>query len=44
MAAEFASAALEYAIVFAGTGDVVMPVTVLGVRTDEKLYGRRLAG
>jgi SapC len=38
MAAEFASAALEYAIVFGGTGDVVMPVTVLGVRTDENLF------
>ena len=35
MAAEFASAALEYAVVFGGTGDVVMPVTVLGVRTDD---------
>ena len=38
MAAEFASAALEYAIVFGGTGDVVMPVAVLGVRPDENLY------
>jgi hypothetical protein len=38
MAAEFASAALEYAIVFGGTGEVVMPVTVLGVRTDENLF------
>jgi SapC len=38
MAAEFASAALEYAVVFGGTGDAVMPVTVLGVRTNENLY------
>jgi SapC len=38
IAAEFASAALEYAVVFGGTGDVVMPATVLGVRTDENLY------
>jgi len=38
MAAEFASAALEYAIVFGGTGDVVLPAAVLGVRTDENLY------
>jgi hypothetical protein len=38
MAAEFASAALEYAIVFGGTGEVVMPVTVLGIRTDENLF------
>jgi SapC len=36
MAAEFASAALEYAIVFGE--DVVMPAAVLGVRTDENLY------
>jgi hypothetical protein len=38
MTAEFASAALEYAVVFGGTGDAVMPITVLGVRTDENLY------
>jgi hypothetical protein len=44
MAAEFASAALEYAIVFGGTGDVVMPVTVLGVRTDENLYVTKEGG
>jgi SapC len=36
MAAEFASAALEYAVVFGE--DVVMPAAVLGVRTDENLY------
>jgi hypothetical protein len=36
MAAEFGSAALEYAIVFGE--DVVMPAAVLGVRTDENLY------
>ena len=41
MAAEFASAALEYAIVFGVTGDAVMPVVVLGVRTDENLYVTR---
>ena len=34
MAAEFASAALEYAVVFWRTGETVMPVGVLGVRTD----------
>jgi SapC len=38
MVSEFASAALEYAIVFGGTGDVVLPAAVLGVRTDENLY------
>lgn len=38
MAVEFASAASEYAIVFAGTGDVVMPAVILGMRGDENLY------
>ena len=38
MAAEFASAALEYAVVFGGTGDAVMPLAVLGLRPDENLY------
>jgi hypothetical protein len=38
MTAEFASAALEYAIVFGGTGDVVMPAAVLGVRPEQNLY------
>jgi hypothetical protein len=37
---EFASAALEYAIVFGGTDDVVTPVAVLGMRTNENLYIR----
>jgi hypothetical protein len=40
MTTEFPSAALEYAIVFGGTGDVVMPVAVLGMRTGENLYVR----
>jgi len=44
MATEFASAALEYAIVFGGTGDVVMPAAVLGVRTDENLYVSKQGG
>jgi hypothetical protein len=38
MAAEFASAALEYAVVFGGTGNVVMPVAVLGLRPGQNLY------
>jgi hypothetical protein len=38
MPVEFASAASEYAIVLGGTGDVVMPVAVLGVRPDQNLY------
>jgi hypothetical protein len=44
MATEFASAALEYAIVFGGAGDVVMPATVLGVRTEENLYVTKEGG
>src|SRR6266487_6266146 len=44
MAAEFASAALEYAVVFGGTGDAVMPITVLGVRTDGNLYVTKEGG
>lgn len=38
MALEFATAAPEYTIVFAGTGDVVMPTVVLGMRGAENLY------
>jgi len=44
MAAEFASAALEYAIVFGGAADVVMPAAVLGVRNDENLYVTKEGG
>ena len=38
MAVEFASALSEYAIVFAGSGDVVMPAVILGMRATENLY------
>jgi hypothetical protein len=38
LAAEFPIAALEYAIVFGDSGDVVMPAAVLGVRSEENLY------
>jgi hypothetical protein len=38
MGAEFASAALEYPIVFGGGESTLMPAAVLGVRTDENLY------
>jgi hypothetical protein len=38
--AEFERAALEYAIVFGGTGDLVTPVAVLGIRADENSYVR----
>lgn len=44
MAVEFPSAAAEYAIVFAGTGDVVMPAVILGMRGDENLYLTRDGG
>jgi len=38
MAVEFANAAPEYAIVFAGTGEKVVPAVILGMRGDENLY------
>jgi len=38
MAVEFPVAAAEYAIVFAGNGDVVMPSVILGMRGNENAY------
>lgn len=38
MAAEFAQAALEYCIVFAGQGEEIMPAVLLGVRDNENLF------
>lgn len=38
MAVEFPSAAPEYAIVFAGTKEAMMPAVILGVRGNENLY------
>jgi len=38
MAVEFPNAAAEYAVVFAGTKDAVMPAIILGVRDKENLY------
>ena len=38
MAVEFPQAAQEYAIVFAGTAEAVMPAVILGVRGNENLY------
>ncbi len=38
MAVEFPHAAPEYAIVFAGVKDEVMPAVILGVRGNENLY------
>jgi len=40
MAAEFAHAAAEYGIVFAGEGDNIVPVVLLGVRDNENLFVR----
>ncbi len=38
MAVEFAQAASDYAIVFAGNEEAVMPAVILGVRDNENLY------
>lgn len=38
VAAEFANAATEYAIVFSGPADELMPVAVLGVKENDNLY------
>src|SRR5262249_27596052 len=38
MAIEFRAAASEYAIVFVGTKDNVMPAVILGLRDNENLY------
>lgn len=38
MAIEFPNASEDYSIVFAGSGDEVLPVVVMGVREDENLY------
>lgn len=38
IAVEFQSAAAEYAIVFAGQGDTLMPMVILGVRDQENRY------
>ncbi|MGH3515160.1 MAG: SapC family protein [Burkholderiales bacterium] len=38
MAVEFPRAAAEYAIVFAGAQDALMPAVILGVRGNENLY------
>lgn len=38
MAVEFPQAASDYAIVFSGTADSVIPAVILGMRADENLY------
>ncbi|OGA04949.1 MAG: multidrug transporter, partial [Betaproteobacteria bacterium RIFCSPLOWO2_02_FULL_62_17] len=37
-AVEFSSAAPEYVIIFAGSGDTVVPAVLLGIRDQENLY------
>lgn len=38
MAVEFAAAAAEYAVVFAGNEEAIMPAVILGMRDRENLY------
>lgn len=38
LATEIPAAAAEYAIVFTGAGDSVMPAALLGIRNDENVY------
>ncbi|AWI89181.1 multidrug transporter [Methylobacterium sp. DM1] len=38
MVAEFSNAAAEYAIVFGGAADEIIPVALLGIRDNENLY------
>ena len=38
MAVEFPQAAAEYAIVFAGSDDEVLPAVILGVRANQNLF------
>ena len=38
VAVEFPHAAAEYSIVFAGEGEAMMPIVILGMREDENLY------
>src|SRR2546428_89852 len=44
MAVEFPGAAAEYAIVFAGNEEAVMPAVILGMREQENLYLGPLGG
>jgi hypothetical protein len=44
MAVEFPHAAPEYVIVFAGTGEAVLPAVLLGVRGEENLYLTKQGG
>lgn len=44
MAVEFPAAAAEYAVVFAGNEEAVMPAVILGMREQENLYLGPLGG
>jgi hypothetical protein len=44
MAVEFPNAASEYAIVFSGTKEAVIPSVILGMRADENLYFAETGG
>jgi SapC len=44
MAVEFPAASAEYAIVFAGNEEAVMPAVILGMRQEENLYLGPLGG
>lgn len=44
LAVEFPATATEYAIVFAGSGDSVVPVVMLGIRERENLYVDSVGG
>jgi len=44
MAVEFPAASAEYAVVFAGNEDAVMPAAILGMREQENLYLGPLGG
>jgi hypothetical protein len=44
MAVEFPAAAAEYAVVFAGNEEAVMPAVILGMRGEENLYLGPLGG
>ena len=44
MAVEFPNAASEYAIVFSGTKEAVIPAVILGMRADENLYLTEVGG
>jgi len=44
MAVEFPNAASEYAIVFSGTREAVIPTVILGMRADENLYLTEVGG